>query len=244
MEEKPLSGTQFGESEYGQRLQYAKPVYRDIIFAILYHVHLIIVIGAGVYLWFNYSPSSSNNNDDDDWQNDINATPITVGVVTCAICGIIFGLLWLQIMKRFASTILKSMLFLNIAAWLVVAIIGFAMGSLGIVIIGIIIAVINALYTWCIWRRIPFASALLSCASSIISTYGGTIGISILVIVLDIVYIFIWGSCAAAYSVSVSNQNGLVVFLLLVAFYWAFQVNQNVSHTTTWCVPNIYYIIL
>lgn len=104
----PLTGTQFGESEYGQRLVYEKPKYRDVLFGIAYYVHLAAVIGAAGYLWFTQYPDITDNNDDS-WQSDISLTGIFVGLIGCMVVGILFGLFWLEIMKRFASTIIKSM---------------------------------------------------------------------------------------------------------------------------------------
>ena len=105
MEKAPLTGP-FGESEYGSRLSYEKPAYRDVIFAIVYYVHIFAVIGVGAYLWIKEYPDINNNGS---WQSDISLTGIFVGIAGCMVAGILFGLLWLEIMKRFASTIIKSM---------------------------------------------------------------------------------------------------------------------------------------
>eukprot|EP00485_Elphidium_margaritaceum_P002543 CAMPEP_0202694770 /NCGR_PEP_ID=MMETSP1385-20130828/8541_1 /ASSEMBLY_ACC=CAM_ASM_000861 /TAXON_ID=933848 /ORGANISM="Elphidium margaritaceum" /LENGTH=497 /DNA_ID=CAMNT_0049350673 /DNA_START=770 /DNA_END=2263 /DNA_ORIENTATION=- len=237
---------QFGtSSQYGERLQYgASPVYRDIVFAIAYYLHLAAVIGVCAYLWVseypnleNDSTNNNNNNNNEDWQDVISSdlTGIFVGISVCALCGIVFGIFWLSVMKRFASTIIKTMLWVNIGCWVVVAIVGIAYRELALAVIGVIIALFNALYAWCIWRRIAFSSALLSVASAIISTFHGTMWISLLVIVFNVIYVFLWGSTASVYYMVTdeNNTSGFVIFLLLVAFYWAFQVHQNISHTTT-----------
>ena len=65
--------------------------------------------------------------------------------------------------------------------------------------------------------------------------------LSIAVIILDVIWIFIWGSCASAYLLVVNEPSGFVTFLLIVSFYWAFQVNQNISHTTTCGVTASWY---
>ncbi len=51
-------------------------------------------------------------------------------------------------MKRFANTIIKGMLFLNIGIWVVVAIIGVMIGVLALTVIGIILAAVYSLYAW------------------------------------------------------------------------------------------------
>ena len=80
-----------------------------------------------------------------------------------------------------------------------------------------------------------------SVSSSITSKYGGTVFLSLLVILFDVLWIFIWGACFSAYLVAVDQPNNFVIFLLLVSFYWAFQVNQNISHTTTCGVTAAWY---
>ena len=136
-------------------------------------------------------------------------------------------------------------LLLNIGAWCVVAVVGLVVGQIVMVIIGLIFALINALYAWCVRSRIPFASALLSISSSITSSYGGTIFISVAVIVFDSLWVILWGSMVYAYTIVFGDDiNSVVVFLMLVSFYWGFQVNQNISHCTscgvaaTWYVPH------
>ena len=62
-----------------------------------------------------------------------------------------------------------------------------------------------------------------------------------MVILFDVIWIFVWGSCVSAYYLVVDEPNNFVVFLLLVSFYWAFQVNQNISHTTTCGVAASWY---
>ena len=76
---------------------------------------------------------------------------------------------------------------------------------------------------------------------SITSEYGGTVFLSLLVILFDIIWIFIWGSCFSVYMLVTDEPNGFVLFLLFVSFYWAFFVNQNISHTTTCGVTAAWY---
>ena len=96
----------FGESDYGERLSYEKPVYRNPVFAILYYIHLIIIIAVGAYLWINQYPYITST---PTWQSDVDLTGIFVGIAGCMVAGLVFGLFWLEIMKRYASTIIKSM---------------------------------------------------------------------------------------------------------------------------------------
>ena len=153
MEKQPLTSEQFGESQYGQRLQYSKPQYRDVAFAIAYYIHVLIVLGMGGYLWISQYPQISDN-DSSDWQTDLSLNGIFVGIACCLVCGILFGLLWLEMMKRFASRIIKAMLFLNIGCWCAVALVGVVSQQIVVIIIGVLFALIYALWTWYVTKSI------------------------------------------------------------------------------------------
>ena len=71
-----------------------------------YYIHLVIIIVVAAYLWINQYPNITNNST---WQSDVDLTGIFVGIAACMIAGVGFGLFWLEIMKRYASTIIKSM---------------------------------------------------------------------------------------------------------------------------------------
>jgi len=259
MDQGLVTTSAYGESDFGKRLDYSQPQYRDPIWAVLYVLHVIAIIGAGIYIWVSVYPDLADDDNDTSLDIEFSMVGVAAGVFGSCAVGTLFGVLWLQIIKKFASTIIKSMLLLNIAQWVVVALLGFAVdGGMALVVIGVIMALICALYAWCIWARIPFASALLSISSTIVSRFQGTIIISLSVIVFNIGWIVVWGSAAVSYLMTsvkcteytdgwgytyqeCTSPNNFVVFLLLVSFYWGFQVNQNVSHTTTCGVAATWY---
>ena len=96
MSSAPLT-TEFGESnlydEGTVRLSYSKPEYRDVVWAIIYYIHVAGVVGAGAYLWFTQYPeitSSDNdsNNNTDDVFADIELTGIFVAMGACMVTGL------------------------------------------------------------------------------------------------------------------------------------------------------------
>ena len=149
-------------------------------------------MGVGIYIWIvewpeieELTPAPTYYGEDTvDWKG-FDFTGIAVGVFSCMIIGVLFGICWLQVMKKFAMIIIKGMLFFNIAVWFVVGIMGFVLpDSISLAVIGFIIALFcyvfplfichflqtynsslysDCLWTWCIWSRIPFASVLLVC---------------------------------------------------------------------------------
>lgn len=151
----------YGESTYGERLTYSKPKYRDVWAGIAYILQVIVVIGICAYLWItqvkNVNTSSSSSNT----KSNLDPVGIFITIVACMVSGTIFGLIWLQIIKKWAGIIIKAMLFINIGMWIVLAVVGVITANLALVVIGVILALFWCLWTWCVWRRIPFASALL-----------------------------------------------------------------------------------
>eukprot|EP01084_Bolivina_argentea_P249815 418346_1 len=260
-----VASTDFGESTYGKRIDYTTPKYRDPFWAVLYIIHIIVVIICSIYLWIseysNITNNTTNNNSDPNTDetdsNEIdNWTGIIIAIIVSMIVGVLFGICWLQLIKYFASIIIKVMLFVNVILWIVVGIIGIITAQIFLAVVGFILAIFMALWMWCVWSRIPFASVLLSISSTIVSKYQGTIILSIFVILFDIAWIFIWGSLFAVYIVTrpvvttcndsgecinVANTNNFIIFLLLVSMYWGFQVNQNISHMTTCGVSATWY---
>ena len=226
-EQQPLvnrngSSQNFGESEFGERLQYYQgPQYRDRTCGVIFVIQIIVVIALGVFLWVDDVTESL-------WDSEIPVAGIFIGILLCALSAVLIALIWMVVMKRFASTIIKTMLFINIGMWVGVAIIGFVIGQLLLIIVGAIFALIYSLWTWCIWSRILFSSTLLSIASRIMSKYGnGSVALVLAVVLLDIVWVFVWGSCFSLYLLVTSSPSGFVIFLLLLSVYWTLQVNQS-----------------
>ena len=94
----PLVTSEFGESnlydEGTVRLSYSKPQYRDVVWAIIYYIHVAVVVGASAYLWFaEYSEITSSDNDSDtdtdsDVFADIELTGIFVAMGACMVTGL------------------------------------------------------------------------------------------------------------------------------------------------------------
>lgn len=137
----------------------------------LYILHVLVVLGAGIYIWVVALKDNSDDDTNSDSTSDsttvsVNVSSdvggILVGIVGSMVVGVLFGICWLQVLKKFAMTIIKSMLFFNIGIWVVVGIVGLALPyGLSLAVIGFIMAAFYGLWTWCIWGRIPFASVLL-----------------------------------------------------------------------------------
>ena len=161
--------TNFGTSNYGERLDYTKPVYRDVWACVIFLGQVLAIIGVAIWFWASKYESLTDNSDGNTAEiPSFNLAGIIVTIIGCAVAGIVFGLFWLFLLKRFAAQIIKTMLFFNLFCWVCVILVGAYVatqgeGGMPLIIIGIFGLLIFGLYTWCVWGRIPFASALLVC---------------------------------------------------------------------------------
>eukprot|EP01083_Nonionella_stella_P214899 773924_1 len=134
-------------TEYNEtRLDYSKPVYRDIFCAIIYYLILALVIGYGVYNVVEQWPQLKQ--DYEDAKNDItnnvdnpevdDSTGIFVTLGCCAAIGLIFGFCWLSILRACAKFIIKTMVILSCVLWITVTVIAFIYDEIEL---GIILAI-------------------------------------------------------------------------------------------------------
>jgi len=173
--------------------------------------------------------------------SDFSITGVMVALAASVVAGAMFGMLWLQCIRMFPASIIKIMLGVQIAAWVLVAIVGIAEDAMALFIIGLLIALIWCLYTWCVWKRIPFAGVCLSIATAIIQQYTATIWLSFAAVFMAFIWYFIWGFTAIGYVVAAETVSQFVLFLLLISLYWGANVAMNVSHTTTCGVAATWY---
>lgn len=155
-------------------------MYRDVWCAIIYYLVLATVIGFTIWMWVARWPQIEeyNNNIYDTasnaqqaasdgttntWPNDLDYTGLYVTLIACAVIGIVFGFMWLCILRAIAGFLIKIMLFLNIVLWAALTAWAFVEKETGLGIFAAIMTALIVLYTWCVWGRIRFASVLLVC---------------------------------------------------------------------------------
>ena len=146
----PGDGNNKTTSTFGERMSYDKPKYQDVWAMVCFWIHVLVVMGVGIYFWV----TEGNNVNIDVNINPSSYSGFYVAVAVSVIVGIIFGFMWLKIMICCAGTIIKAMLFVNIAIWIIVVIISVVSGmNMGLLIVGILGVVISGLYTYCVWHR-------------------------------------------------------------------------------------------
>eukprot|EP01083_Nonionella_stella_P158746 517034_1 len=241
----------FGESEFGDRLDYGKSQYQDLWAFIAFYVHVVAILVIGIILGAGggdsdatpsptFAPNSISYGTGTGTGTgtvviDFDFSGIFVTLVCGLVAGAIFAILWLKLLQLFAESIIKILLFVQIGCWVAVAVIGLAYDAIYLTVIGIIFALIFSLYTWCVWSRIPFAGACLAVASTVTMLYHGVVWYALIMVFFNFIWNCIWMTTAGGYFTQTASedQSNVVIFLLLVSFYWGVNVWRNVSHTTT-----------
>jgi len=159
----------------------------------------------------------------------------------------------LSVMISHAKALIKVALCFNIAASAV-----FAVASLFVspfaALWGVMLLGFTAYYAYVVWGRIPFAAANLSTATTAVRgnlglahfAYGNLFvmtGWSAWWLVTFVSTVYVTSECSA--EGCAKEDNGLVVFLLLLSYYWTYQVLKNIVHVTVsgtvgtwWFVPS------
>eukprot|EP01084_Bolivina_argentea_P208146 354987_1 len=249
----------FGESEFGDRLDYGKSQYQDLWAFIAFYVHVVAILVIGIILGAGggdsdatpsptFAPNSISYGTGTGTGTgtvviDFDFSGIFVTLVCGLVAGAIFAILWLKLLQLFAESIIKILLFVQIGCWVAVAVIGLAYDAIYLTVIGIIFALIFSLYTWCVWSRIPFAGACLAVASTVTMLYHGVVWYALIMVFFNFIWNCIWMTTAGGYFTQTASedQSNVVIFLLLVSFYWGVNVWRNVSHTTTCGVAATWY---
>ena len=162
----------YGTSEYGERLNFdgnddEQPKCNDKYCGILCYIHVIILIVLAILLGTENQikvPGSTGDDDTSSENNGVLGKILGLILIQC-LSGVIFGFIWINAIKAYAESIIKTMLYLVLLFWFVGIIIGFitAPDGTGLAILCIIGFAITGIYMYCIWPRIPFTSALLVC---------------------------------------------------------------------------------
>lgn len=114
----------------------------------------------------------------------------------------------------------------------------FLFGSILYAILSLVMIAIFSFYIWSVWKRIPFAEALIEIACTIMLMYHGMIVLAMTVLIFQILWILWWSAIMVAY-LNNNTPNSGIVFLLLISFYWNLEVLKNIGHTTICGVAGI-----
>mmetsp|Transcript_28842 Transcript_28842/g.64639 ORF Transcript_28842/g.64639 Transcript_28842/m.64639 type:complete len:560 (+) Transcript_28842:126-1805(+) len=184
--------------------------------------------------------------------NDFNDLLLLMSI-SAAVALVISTTLALSVMISHAQALIKTALCFNIAASAVFAIASLFVSPFA-AIWGIMLLGFTAYYAYVVWGRIPFAAANLTTATTAVRknlglayfAYGNlfvVVGWSAWWMVTFVSTIYVTSECNA--EGCAKEENGLLVFLLLLSYYWTYQVLKNIVHVTVsgtvgtwWFVPS------
>ncbi|RKP26383.1 plasma-membrane choline transporter-domain-containing protein [Syncephalis pseudoplumigaleata] len=267
---QPPPQAQPHQSSGGYEKFSAKVRFNDLWAAILFFVHLagfIVLAAFAVPKGFKSTtkgiiPSTQGGSGSSD------ITQFVVMMAVAAVISFVLSMLYLLAMQRFAGPMIKITFVLAIILYFVMAALLFVKGSRIGAIIMLILGFLNMLMFW-LWRsRIPFATVMLETVCSVTRKYGGTIGVSVGGLVLQMAWIFLWLVTAVGVFGLFDDQRqncttrivngrqqrvcqnsglpaaGYVVFVFtLFSLYWTSQVLSNVIHVTICGVFGTFYFL-
>mmetsp|Transcript_11125 Transcript_11125/g.16844 ORF Transcript_11125/g.16844 Transcript_11125/m.16844 type:complete len:580 (-) Transcript_11125:1586-3325(-) len=183
------------ERDRGQSRQY-----RDVPFAVLFIVHLLVMgfaCASNSHKLYGKDAGSNDEGrrllhgsatfisdyigsrvlDEDQQEGDaIDPDGFISLLIISGVLAFILSALSLSFMTYFAEGLIKTALIVNVIMYGVMALFGFAVGAAGMGFMGLIMFVFAAWYTFKVWDRIPFAAANLKTA---ITSIRANIGVTI-----------------------------------------------------------------
>jgi len=228
---------------------------RDPIFAILFYANIGAIVGCAIA--FGGAKIFKNENADvDEDEVSVNYNEwIYVAVISGGV-SIVFSAIILAVMMCIPSFLIKVSLIFNVVTIGVAMVFGFLYGM---IMYGILMGVFLALmicYVYCVWSRIPFASANLVTATTAVKQNCGIFIFAYFTVALFFGYTIVWAIAAAGAADSLnkdcdpnaevcsSNLSGGILFLFLLSYFFTQQVIQNSTHATVagvvgtwWFVP-------
>jgi hypothetical protein len=213
---------------------------RDPLFAVLFYINLGVIIAIAVLFGKNpFNVEVEENADDQAPQIDY--TPFMYAAIISGGVGLILSSFSLQLLMCIPGTLIKVALISNIVLSFGMAVLAFMYGSMPMAILSLVIALLVCCYTYCIWSRIPFATANLKTGTTSIKANCGVTILAYAVVVGAFGWTLLWVVSLLGIQDSLvscnedgvcSSPNYLYLFLLFVSYFFTHQVLQNTIHTT------------
>jgi len=201
--------------------------YRDVLFAILFILHLGLV---GALLVFAVAKSQP---DAQDFIIDPHkAVPVAVILGVAGAAGLINSIAWLQIARVFTTALIYISIVFTCAIQVAFALYMFAVGLLWWGVLSLLFAAFMIFFFY-IWRRhIPFCVALLQTVVDLTNRYPATVAASIISMFVHLIWTIIW-VIVVVLTLRFSQTASTILFvLLLFSYFWTSQVIKNIVHVT------------
>jgi len=207
--------------------------FRDPIWAIAFLVHLA---GMLFLIFANIANAEGGGGGD-----AASYTGIYTLIAIAAAVSIGFSTGSIALMTRYPTEMVKAGLIFSVVLMGAVALSLILAGGMFGIIFGIFMFGITIYYVKIVWQRIPFAAINLKTALSAVKSNMGLGVIAYLIMGAAFAWTGFW---LAGMATTLQTSDGGVTFLLLVSYYWTFEVLCNTLHVTTagtvgtwWFVP-------
>ena len=236
---------------------------RDPLFAVLFYVNLGIITGIAGTLGrkaFEDAITDADANTDDANTNSATASiaPFVQVAGIAGAIGLVLSCVALQVLMMIPGILIKVALIGNIILCALGCAVCFMYGLIGPAILSAIILLLTCCYTYCIWDRIPFATANLKTGCTAVKANCGVTFLAYIITFLTFGWTIVWSiaffgindtltTCEVVNgeNVCTSGLNYAYLFLLFVSLFFTEQVLQNTVHTTVagvvgtwWFVPD------
>jgi len=207
--------------------------FRDVIWAVAFVLHLGVIL-------FMISTNIVNGGDGEGAAAG-SYKGIYVLVAIAVVVSISLSSASIALMMRYPTEMVKGGLVSSAVLVGAMALMFVLSGSMMAGLMGLFFFGFTLYYVKLVWRRIPFAAANLKTALSAVQSNMGLGFVAYLIMAVAFAWSGLW---LAGMAGSVATSNGGIVFLLLVSYYWTYQVLCNMVHVTTagtvgtwWFVP-------
>jgi Plasma-membrane choline transporter len=175
--------------------------YQDVIWAVLFILHLIAVV---VVVLLEFSTSTLQGSA---LQGNIIFMTCTTGLAAVGLSAMA-----LSFMMQHAKTLVEMALIFSVASSLAVGIMGFVLGSVLMGCLGLFSFAVGCCYAKIVWPRIPFAAANLNTALSAVRENMGLTVVSFGFTLVAFGWTIFW---FLGVGNSFASSNGAVIFLLV-----------------------------
>lgn len=205
---KVMHATAVPIEEFESRRQNAPKMYQDVIWAIAFVAHLIVML---VVISIGFQSNVSMDSGE--------YGPLIGIVCLTGVASVVASLLSLSFMMNNAIILVQVALIFSVCTSLAIGIAGFMTGSLLMGILGLMSFAIGICYAMVVWNRIPFAAANLSTALTAVKTNLGLVVISLAFTSIAFGWTVIW---FLGVGNALSGNNLVVVFLFVSLFFGNF----------------------
>ena len=214
-----------------QITQYTKQTKcQDPLFVPLFYIDIVlIVVVAGM--------TGATTFEDSEFSDEYKG--YYYSAVIAALVGLVLSAGGLQVMMCIPQTLIKAALIFSVVMSFLMMVFSFLSGNILGAIFGLLFFLMSCCYAWCVWSRIPFATAnLVTAISAVKANCGITIAAYVFCILMAL-WSFVWavawmgtmgnnceGNSSSPTTCAPTGIGWFYLFMLFIAFFFIHQVLQ------------------